>query len=80
MALGKAIRFVRQALQDAELRKACCRLPSGTELMKILDFNPAELEDAFNMELVKCQTFEEAESVHQLKEWFRMINSPLKKT
>lgn len=80
MALGKAIRFVRQALQDEELRKACCSMPSGTELMKVLDFNPDELEDAFNMELVKCQTFEEAESVHQLKEWFRMINSPLKKT
>ena len=73
MALGKAIRFVRQARHDEELRKACCRMPSGNELMKVLDFDSTELDDAFNMELVKCQTFEEAEAVHQLKEWFKMI-------
>lgn len=73
MALGKAIRFVRQALQDNDLRKACYQLSSGDELMGVLDFNNEELEDAFNMELVKCQTYEEAEAVQQLKEWFKMM-------
>ena len=73
MALGKALRFVRQAKDDPELRKICYRMDSKEEIMKVLDFDAGELEDAFNMELVKCITAEEAEVVQQLKEWFKLI-------
>jgi hypothetical protein len=73
MALGKAIRFIRQASFDKELRKACYQVSSKKELLKILDFDEFEFEDAFNMELVKCQTAEQADDINQLKEWFYMI-------
>lgn len=73
MALGKAIGFVRQALIDNELREVCCQMESKEAIMKVLDFNADELEDAFNMKLVKCQTEDEAEVVLQLKEWFKLI-------
>jgi len=73
MALGKAIRFIRQASFDKELRKACYKVNTKEELLKILDFNDAEFEDAFTMELVKCQTAEQADMMHQLKSWYHMI-------
>lgn len=73
MPLGKALHFIRQARFDDELREACYRMPSKQELLKVLDFDMNEFEDAFNMELVKCQTREEAETIYQLKDWFQMI-------
>ncbi|PWE00574.1 hypothetical protein [Marinilabilia rubra] len=73
MALGKAIRFIRQASFDKEFRKACYNVETKEELLQILDFNDAEFEDAFNMELVKCQTSEQADMIYQLKSWYHMI-------
>ncbi len=73
MALGKALRFIRQARFDYELRRACYGMSTKQELLKVLDFDMNEFEDAFNMELVKCQSHEDAENLYQLKEWFQMI-------
>lgn len=73
MALGKAIRFIRLARNDSELRKACNQMPSTRELLNILDFDKDEFENAFSMELVKCQSAEDANGLYQLKEWFQNL-------
>ena len=43
------------------------------ELLQNFDFNEAEFEDSINMQLVKCQSYEEAEQFHQLKFWFDVL-------
>ena len=72
MALGQAIKFVKQACTDKELRAKCYKSPKP-ELLKAFDFDEGEFEDAINMQLVKCQTYEAAEHFHQLKIWFSLL-------
>ena len=73
MALGKALEFVRKAGNDPELRDFCHSAASKEELLEALGFHEGEFEDAINMELVKCQTYEEAEVVQQIKLWFSLL-------
>jgi len=72
MALGKAINFAIQACNDKELRAKCYKSPKS-ELLKILDFDEVEFDDAINMQLVKCQTYEAAEPFQQLRIWFSLL-------
>ena len=72
MALDKAIKFVKQACFDKELRAKCYK-NTKSELLKTLDFDEAEFENAINMQLVKCQTYEAAEHFQQLRIWFSLI-------
>ena len=73
MALGKALSFVKQVCNDNNLRKKCYRSNSKTELYELLGFNETEFEDAINMSLVKCQTYEAAEQIQQIKMWFSLL-------
>ena len=73
MALGKALEFVRRAGSERELRNLCNSAASKEELLDALGFHEGEFEDAINMELVKCQTFQEAEVIQQLKLWFLLL-------
>jgi hypothetical protein len=72
MALGKSISFIRKFILDSEFRHECNK-SSKEELLKNLDFNETEFEDAINMQLVKCQSYEEAERIHQIKFWFDVL-------
>mgnify|MGYP007068286160 CR=1 FL=1 len=72
MALGKSISFIRDFIGDRELRRECNRY-SKEELFAKFDFNQIEFEDAINMQLVKCQSHEEAERIHQIKFWFDVL-------
>ncbi len=72
MALGKSIRFIKQFILDDEFRRECNR-SQKEELMRNQDFNETEFDDAINMELVKCQSYEEAERIHQIKYWFELL-------
>lgn len=72
MALGKSIRFIQQFIRDSEFRHECNK-SSKEELLKNHDFNETEFEDAINMQLVKCQSYEEAERIHQIKFWFDVL-------
>jgi len=72
MALGKSINFIWKFIHDSEFRHVCNK-SSKEELLKTLDFNETEFEDAINMQLVKCQSYEEAERIHQIKFWFDVL-------
>jgi hypothetical protein len=73
MALGKAITFVRQIGSDKVLRVSCNKSKSKAELLEKLGFDEVEFEDAINMQLVKCQTYEAAENIQQVKMWFSLL-------
>lgn len=69
MAIGKAIRFVKKAQTDPEFRKSCYVL-SKADLLVEMGFDELEFDDAINMQLVKCQTYQEAEVYQQIRMWF----------
>ena len=73
MALGKAVDFVKRVGFDEELRTECNKSASKVELLHKFDFNEVEFEDALNMQLVKCQTYEQAEVFQQIKLWFLLL-------
>lgn len=73
MALGKAIKFVKQVGFDRQLRTSCYQSNSKIDLLKKLGFDEVEFEDAINMQLVKCQTHEQAEHFQQLRTWFTLL-------
>jgi len=72
MALSKAIEFVKIATSDEELRTACTNFSKESLLLK-LNFNEVEFEDAVNMQLVKCKSYEQAEKYQQIRIWFLLL-------
>jgi hypothetical protein len=73
MALNKAIEFVKKVGFDKEIRTFCYEIKTKQELLFKLDFNEDEFEDAINMQLVKCQSYEEAEEFQQIRMWFKSL-------
>lgn len=72
MALGKSIQFIQKFIRDNDFRDQCNK-SSKEDLLRILDFTELEFEDAINMQLVKCQTWEEANRIQQVKLWFAFL-------
>ena len=72
MALINAISFVQTASINKELRLLCASL-SKEKLLEHLNFNEIEFDDAINMELVKCHTYEQTEKYQQLRLWFLIL-------
>lgn len=72
MALSKAIEFVHAASISSELRTACSNF-SKEKLMRKLNFNESEFEDALNSQLVQCQSYEQAEVFQQIRIWFSLL-------
>lgn len=72
MALGKSISFVKKFLKDKEFRRECNQLQKQ-DLMDSFGFDETEFDDAINMELVKCQTWEDADRIQQVKFWFALL-------
>ena len=73
MSIGKAIRFVKDASVDKDLRKSCVGFKTKDELFSFFKFDALDFDDAINMQLVKCKTYEEAETFQQLRLWFSML-------
>lgn len=73
MALGKAINFIKRVIVDDDFRKSCYKCASKEELLNELDFHEGEFDDAINMQLVKCQSYEAADQVQQIKMWFALL-------
>ena len=72
MALNKAIQFLQKLKTDAEYRSLVYK-KSKADVLQCFGFDELEFEDAINMLLVKCQTYEEAEVVLQIKMCFSML-------
>ena len=70
MSLKRAQQFIQQVGRDEAYRLECYQCGSKEELLKLAGCNIYEFEEAITMQLFKCQTYEEAEIVKQIKQWF----------
>jgi hypothetical protein len=73
MALKKALDFIELVMEDEKFRELCNSGLPREELLEILGFVQPEFDDAIDMNLVKCQNYEEAERYQELKTWFLML-------
>lgn len=78
MSIQAAINFISRVDSDSEFRKACYRSNSQSDLLKFtasegMKFSVDEIEDAFNVLELKCQTYEQAGRVKEIKAWFRLF-------
>lgn len=73
MALSNSLKFVKRFIADEEFREKCNSCASKDDLLNEHGFNEGEFEDAINMSLVKCQTYEEAEYYQQLRIWMALL-------
>lgn len=78
MSIQGAIKFISKVDSDQEFRKNCYQYKSQHDLLNFtasegMKFNADEIEDAFNVLELKCQTYEQAGRVHEVKAWFRLF-------
>ncbi|WP_022667014.1 hypothetical protein [Desulfospira joergensenii] len=83
MTIGNALMFIRQGLEDNELRKQLNHASSSSELDAILIdkgliFSDHDFEEAFYNQLFKCQEEVVADQIKEFKIWWDLLNLSLK--
>lgn len=78
MSLQNAINFISRVDSDSDFRKSCYSFKSQADLLQNLSenkigFTHDEIEDAFNVLELKCQTYEQAGRVKEVKAWYRLF-------
>ncbi len=78
MSIQNALIFLRKVESDAELRKSYYSSKTRDDLLdalskKGLTFTFEEFEDAYRSLLLKCQSYEQANNVHELHAWFLLF-------
>ena len=78
MSLQNAINFISRVDSDTDFRKSCYTNKSQLELLESLSkqemaFTPDEIDDAFRVLELKCQTYEQAGRVKEVKAWFTLF-------
>jgi predicted ribosomally synthesized peptide with nif11-like leader len=79
MSIQHALIFIENMDTKKELRKACYACRTRSELLILLrgngfSFTQDEFFDAVNILLFKCQTYEQADKVNQIKVWFSLFS------
>lgn len=79
MSIQNAINFISKVDIDSEFRQKCYSNHSQYELLDFtaqqgMKFTVDEIEDAFNVLELKCQTYEQAGRVKEVKAWFRLFH------
>ena len=79
MSIQASINFISRVDSDTDFRKACYKYKTQAELLDFLalegmKFVPHEIEDAFNVLELKCQTYEQAGRVKEVKAWWRLFS------
>lgn len=79
MSLQNAINFISKVDSDSDFRKSCYTYKSQAELLlkmseNKMGFTHDEIEDAFNVLELKCQTYEQAGRVKEVKAWYRLFS------
>jgi hypothetical protein len=75
MSLQNALNFISKVDSDTDFRKSCYTCKTLPDLIEMLTkqempFTVDEIEDAFNVLLLKCQTYEQAGRVNEVKAWY----------
>lgn len=82
MTIGNAQGFIKQALGDNGLRTCLNRAASTAEVHTILarksfQFSYDDFDQAYYLQLVKCQEMEQAEQLKEFKLWWDLILTSL---
>ncbi|NTW48820.1 MAG: Nif11 family protein [Chlorobiales bacterium] len=78
MSIANAQRFVRRMMTDADMRKRLNKAQDHNARQTILleeelPFSEAEFDEGFRNMLVNCQTYENAEELHQIRMWWELL-------
>jgi len=78
MSLQNAINFISKVDSDTNFRKSCYACKSQVDLLNSLAlqkmaFTPEEIDDAFRVLELQCQTYEQAGRVKEVKAWFTLF-------
>jgi len=78
MSIQNAITFIANVDKNADLRKACYSCKTKDNLLDMLKdqsmgFTQDEFDEAVNVMLFKCQSYEEADCIKQTEVWFSLF-------
>lgn len=78
MSIQAAINFISRVDSDPGFRKSCYKSSSLANLLAYtasegMKFTVDEIEDAFNVLELKCQTYEQAGRVKEVQAWYRLF-------
>ena len=78
MSLNNALEFVELVKSSDSFRQKCYEYPNIEDFMEMLaqndkSFTPDDFENAINMNLLKCQTFDQAEVYQEIGNWFKLF-------
>lgn len=78
MSIQAAINFISRVDSDTDFRKSCYKSASLSDLLTYtaaegMKFTVDEIEDAFNVLELKCQTYEQAGRVKEIQAWYRLF-------
>lgn len=78
MSLQNAITFISKVDSEIDFRKSCYAYKLQADLLQSLKnqqlgFTAEEIEDAFNVLELKCQSYEQAGRVKEVKAWWRLF-------
>jgi hypothetical protein len=79
MSIRNAVTFITQVDGDKSLRAECYKCKTKQELLAFLQtqfmsFTEEEFEEAINIMLFKCPTFEAADKIKQVEAWFTLFH------
>jgi hypothetical protein len=79
MSIRNAITFIAQVDGDKSLRVECYKCKTKQELLaflqnQFLSFTEEEFEEAINIMLFKCQSYEDADKIKQVEGWFSLFH------
>lgn len=77
MPLNDAMKFIKAAGRNEELRYSLYSVPADKIYDTLEDkgykFNEYDFEESVNMLHVQCQTYEQANLLFEVVNWFRML-------
>jgi len=78
MSLNNALEFIELVKSNEGFRQKCYEYDNIEGLMMELiqnnkGFTPDDFENAINMNLIKCQTYEMAEIFKEIDNWFKLF-------
>jgi hypothetical protein len=78
MSINNALEFIELVKCNEGFRQKCYDYPNIEDLMEMLrqnhkGFSPDDFENAINMNLIKCQTYEKAEIYKEIDNWFKLF-------
>ncbi len=79
MSIKNAMTFISKVDSDKLWRAECYKYKTKQELLVFLQtqlilFTEAEFEEAINIMLFKCQSYEDADKIKQVEAWFTLFH------